>query len=152
MDWRYIFLSFNGRITRRQFWFGAANIALIELMILSLAASSGQIDLSAGQAPLWFRNLSLGIDSVMAWPLAAVFAKRLQDRNHPPVFAWYAVALLIFYSVLEAFGLLQTGKEATAASYLVGLPLLAIFSVLLFELGVRRGTEGPNFYGADPLQ
>lgn len=152
MDWRFIFFTFNGRMTRRQFWFGAANIALIELIILSLAASSGQVDLSAGQAPLWFRNLSLGIDAMMAWPLAAVFAKRLQDRNHDPVYAWYAVALLIFYSVLEAFGLLQSGKDPSALSYIVGLPLLAIFSLLLFELGVRRGTVGPNFHGPDPLQ
>ncbi len=151
MNWWHLFFSFDGRITRQDFWLGMALIAGVELLVMVPAASQGAVDLSAGQIPLWFRNLSLGLDILLAWPLAAVLVKRLQDRDQPPVIALYAVGLLLLYSALDAFGLLTQEREASLLAYIIGLPLLAVFVVVIVELGMRRGTEGPNRFGPDPL-
>jgi len=152
MDWRYIFLSFDGRISRRQFWFGFATLGLIELLILAYAASHAKIDLASGVAPQWFRTLSLAIDCAAAWPLAAVLAKRFQDRGYPPRFAWYLVSALLIYSIFDAFALLQRPAGFTPLGHLLSWPLMALSIVTLIELGFRRGTQGPNDYGPDPLQ
>lgn len=152
MDWRHLFLGFDGRISRRKFWLGFGALALVELFILSLAASEAKIDLGKGLAPQWFRNLSLAIDAAFAWPLAAVLAKRFQDRSYPPVIAWYVVAALIVYSIFDAFGALQTADSFTPLGHLLSWPLMALSIAVLVETGFRRGTQGSNAYGPDPLQ
>ena len=57
----------------------------------------------------------------VAWILAALFVKRLRDRGKSP--GWLAVALIPVIGPLWLF----------------------------IELGLRRGTEGENQYGPDPL-
>ena len=152
MNWLRLFFSFEGRITRLEFWTGIGLIILFQLMFQMPAMSNAGIDIASGMPPLWFRNLSLVLDIVSAWPLCAVLVKRQADRDQGPRLSLYIVTLLLAFSSLEAFGVTQQGKEFTPIGYAVGLPLLGLLGVAIFELGIRRGTIGPNRYGPDPLK
>ena len=101
--------------------------------------------------PLWFRNFSLCLDIVCAWPLLAVLSKRQQDRNQGPNLSFCLLTLLMAFSICEAFGLTQDGPEFTTIGYAIGVPLLGVLAVVLIELGCRKGTTGTNNYGRDPL-
>jgi uncharacterized membrane protein YhaH (DUF805 family) len=151
IDPRYLFLSVEGRIPRKHFWFGAGAIALFQLAVQSPLASAGGVDIDKGVIPLWFRNLSLFLDVICAWPIYAVLAKRQQDRDQTPRLSYIFVALLLTFSVFEAFGLTQIGPRFTPLGWIVGLSLLFVFVVVIVELGCRRGTVGANAHGRDPL-
>ena len=99
---------------------------------------------------MWFRNLSLFLDVVCAWPLCAVLVKRQQDRDQGPQLSLALVTLLLAFSSLEAFGLTQQGRDFTLIGYATGLPLLGLTGIVLYELGIRAGTEGPNRFGPEP--
>ena len=144
-----LFLSFEGRTTRRAFWVGLA---------ILIAASPVSLTLATVEDPLASAitaTRALGIVG-FAWSLGLLFAlaalniKRLHDRNRTGLFA------VLFYgpAVLE-----------TAAFFVDGVPQLAQleeYAVLtrsflgavgvwfLIELGFYPGTRGPNKYGADP--
>lgn len=152
MKWFHLFFSLEGRITRLEFWTGVGLIIFFQLMFQMPAMSSAGIDIEKGAPPLWFRNLSLALDTICAWPLCAVLVKRQADRDQGPRLSLYIVTLLLAFSTLEAFGFTQQGREFTPIGYAVGLPLLGLLGVAIVELGIRRGTAGPNHYGPDPLQ
>lgn len=152
MIWLHLFFSLHGRITRLQFWAGVATIVVLQLIVQIPVMNSAGIEPDKGPPPLWFRNLSLFLDVLSAWPLFAIMAKRQEDRDQGPRLSWYLVTLLLTFSSLEAFGLTQEGTAFTPLGYLVGLPLLGVIGIVIFELGTLRGTEGPNRFGPDPLQ
>lgn len=151
MNWFHLFLSLHGRITRSQFWAGLGALVAFQLMVQIPVMNSAGLHADDSQLPLWFRNLSLALDVICAWPLCAIMVKRLEDRDMGPNMALYLVMLLLAFSTLEAFGMTQQGRDFTFAGYLVGLPLLGLIGIAIFELGVRRGTTGPNRFGPDPL-
>ena len=152
MNWRHLLLSLDGRIPRRAFWLGVGAIFAFQFVIQTPLARTWDIDIDRGLAPLWFRNLSLFLDVICAWPLFAVLSKRQQDRNQDANLSFVLVALVLIFSTLEAFGLTQEGSEFTAVGLAAGVPLLGVFAIVLIELGGRRGSDGPNRFGPDPLR
>lgn len=152
INWPYLFLSLEGRITRSQFWTGVAAIVFFQLMVQVPAMRLGQVNPDLGNAPVWFRNLSLLLDVICAWPLFAVLSKRQQDRGQHPQLSLFFVTLLLTYSTLEAFGMTQSGTQLTPLGWIAGLPLMLVIVIVVAELGFRPGTNGPNAYGPDPLQ
>ena len=151
INWPHLLFSLDGRIPRSRFWLGVGVLVAFQLFIMIPVQVQNGIDPSLGVTPVWFRNLSLGLDVLCAWPLFAVLAKRQADRDQAPHLAFWLVALLLLFSVCEAFGLTQQGKNFTMVGYVTGLPLLFAVVIAVYELGVRQGTEGPNSYGPDPL-
>ena len=93
------------------------------------------LDLSRGLPPVWFRNVSLLLDVICAWPLYAVLAKRQHDRGQRPILSYLFVFLLLVFSILEAFGLTQDGPDFTPTGLVVGVPLLAVLLIVLADLG-----------------
>lgn len=152
MNWQFIFFAVDGRIPRRLFWLGVGAIFFLQLAVQVPTINLGQFDPDKGLAPLWFRNLSLLLDVVCAWPLFAVLSKRQQDRDQSSTLAFVFVTLVLLFSIVEAFGLTQEGPEFTAVGWVLGLPLLGVLAVVLVELGLRPGTKGTNTYGLDPLR
>ena len=150
MNLPHLFLSLHGRIPRSHFWTGIGVILFFQFLVLIPLVNAYAIDLDRGPAPLWFRNISLLLDIICSWPIYAVMAKRLEDRDQNGHMAFILVALLLLFSTLEAFGLTQNGREYSLAGYATGLPLLLIACVAVFELGIRRGTPGPNRFGPEP--
>ncbi len=150
MNFQHLFFSLDGRISRLSFWLGLGSIFLFQFAIQTPLARQWNINIDNDVAPLWFRNLSLFLDIICAWPLFAVLSKRQQDRNQGPNLSFVFVALLLVFSICEAFALTQEGTEFTMIGWIIGLPLLGVLGVVLAELGVRQGTRGPNRFGPDP--
>ena len=56
--------------------------------------------------------------------------------------------MLDLLTVLEMTG---TDEQPTMVSVLIAVPFTILALFLLVELGFRKGVEGPNQYGPDPL-
>ena len=91
------------------------------------------------------------------WPLMAVGAKRLHDRNKN---GWWVLVfwLLPFALLCGGFSIIlfddpRTGRSGDFSTGLI-LVLASLPPALwgIVELGILPGTKGPNLYGADPAQ
>ncbi len=129
-------LSFRGRINRQEFWLGFVGLilaahglkSLLETFFLgTLRPRSGPWDRDALEFALALPKIVLGL--AMAWPIAAVCAKRVHDMN---VTAWW---LLLF-------------PPATAVAAMAGLGAWNIpFWISLGILGLVPGTRSSNRFG-----
>lgn len=135
MDWTYLFTSIDGRIGRQPFW-----IALVILIGIEIVA-----DYAIGER--WSSAVSL----LLAYVYFAVIAKRGHDRNAPTWTAGVFMAGIVILEVLNLLNLLGPLDEPNIVLYVIGIPLLVMGVILLIDFGFRRGTVGPNRYGADPL-
>ena len=139
MDWLYLFNSFHGRIVRQTFWF-----ALILTIVAQLAGQAIADQLQGDR-------LSAIVDLVFTYPQFAVTIKRAHDRNMPD---WVLIAFFAanaFLDLLVVLDLAGTNEHPNLLSLAVAIPLTVVGVALLVELGFRKGTEGPNQYGPDPL-
>ena len=83
MDWKFIFLSFQGRLNRKPYWLGT--IALLSLVVIGVF---GVMFLAGGGGGI----AAIGvIYLLLLWPTLAIGVKRLHDRNKS---AWW---LVVFY-------------------------------------------------------
>jgi uncharacterized membrane protein YhaH (DUF805 family) len=139
MDWAYLLNSFEGRIGRQPFWIAMAAVAVAEIFG-HLIAETVQGD-----------RLSAIVDLAFTYPEFAIAVKRAHDRNLP---LWILVvffgggAMLDLLTVLDLTG---TREQPSLFSLLIAVPFTVLGLALLVELGLRRGTIGPNQYGPDPL-
>ena len=137
-DLKHLLFGFDGRVNRAKYWL--VNIA--NIVVLSVLA--GVILGVAGFSVVAW--LILGLLYLVALVVAvAICVKRLHDRNRP---GWWAA---IFIGLPVVLG----GLSALIGNELLGMVFgLAQFAVAvwgLIELGILRGTVGPNQYGEDPL-
>jgi uncharacterized membrane protein YhaH (DUF805 family) len=156
MSWGEVFFGFHGRINRRTFWAGwiAANVAGVLLMaLLAWLVTGDPVSTDVWLTPADKKNVWVPVWgawlAVLAWPLAALAAKRLHDRELP-AWLWYA-----YYCVTIVFSMPPlknlSGPELPSVIRAL-MPLLLIFGIFVFtELAILRGTRGPNVHGADTL-
>jgi uncharacterized membrane protein YhaH (DUF805 family) len=138
-----LFTSVDGRITRQMFWLGIVAISVIGLPTIGVAAYLGG-GTAGAIANLFF-----------LWCGFALSAKRAQDRGKHYLFIAAYFALLAFVTNLSTSQSKMMGRMAAEPSPLlivVSLLFLAYVIFLFIELGLRRGTVGPNRYGPDPLE
>ena len=137
MDWIYLFTSLNGRISRQTFWIGFAFLAAAELANSSLAYV------------IESERLRAIPDLALTYLEFALATKRANDRNLPP---WVVALFFGINTALDLF-ILFTGSfdPVSPIAEIITLPFAILGVILLIELGFRRGTEGPNRYGPDPL-
>jgi uncharacterized membrane protein YhaH (DUF805 family) len=139
MDWAFLYNSFEGRIGRKTFWIAVAVLSVVEIVAHFIAAT------------IQGDRLSAIIDLAFVYPEFAVAVKRAHDRNMPIPFliAFFAAsAVLDLLTVLEMTG---TDEQPTMVSVLIAVPFTILALFLMVELGFRKGVEGPNQYGPDPL-
>ncbi len=139
MDWAFLYNSFEGRIGRKTFWIAVAVLTVVEFAAHFLAEQ------------IQGDRLSAIVDLAFTYPEFAVAVKRAHDRNMPLVFliAFFgASAVLDLLTVLEMTG---SEDEPSAVSVLIAVPFTILALFLLVELGFRKGADGPNQYGPDPL-
>jgi uncharacterized membrane protein YhaH (DUF805 family) len=137
MDWIYLFTSLNGRISRQTFWIGFAFLIAAELANSSLAYI------------IESERLRAIPDLALTYLEFALATKRANDRNLPP---WVVALFFGINTALDLF-ILFTGTfdpEGPIAE-IITVPFAILGVILLVELGFRRGTEGPNRFGPDPL-
>jgi uncharacterized membrane protein YhaH (DUF805 family) len=122
--------SFKGRIGRREFWCG---IGICFALIFTILTLYGMNVLPMSYA--------VAGSALILYPTAAIFSKRLHDRNKRG--GW---ALLLVLACL----LLTLDWSATAPIWQWGIgrfiPML-IFVMMILDCGVFRGTEGANRFG-----
>lgn len=140
MNWKSLFLSTEGRISRQTFWI-CAGILVAASLVLGLAPVVGPL-------------LSLGL----LWPWMAVLTKRLHDMNRSGKLAWAMLIPNLAASGLAVVVGLMALNPATALAALplaglmamVGGVAIVISLVFLVWLGVKVGDAGTNAYGAAP--
>ena len=139
MDWLYLFNSFDGRIGRQTFW--------IAMGVVTVAEVFGHFIAEQIQGD----RLSAIVDLAFTYPEFAVAAKRGQDRNMPLwlIGAFFAAGVLL--DLLTVLGLAGTDDAPSTISLVIAVPFTVFGLALLVELGLRKGTTGPNRYGPDPL-
>jgi len=134
IDLVYLFTSVHGRITREQFWIGMLFVVLAEIAGHWLA----------------FRIQGEKLDSIVGlalnYPEFVLAVKRANDRDLP---AWQIAVFFVGDTLLGFVGLL--GYGTTDAAGLMQIVIDLYLLVLLADLGLRRGTVGPNRFGPDPL-
>jgi uncharacterized membrane protein YhaH (DUF805 family) len=137
MDWIYLFASFNGRISRLPFWICVGILVVVEFTTEGLASWIGGDTLSAL------------LDLAFIYPEFAVAVKRANDRNLSP---WVVGLFFAVDAALNLFTLINGPIDpAQDINTIIILPAFVLGVILLVELGFRRGTEGPNRFGPDPL-
>ena len=125
MDWKFAYLSFQGRLNRARYWIAAIVLgvlyAVISLLDSSVIHSPALMSFSGENGV----TVGFGILSVIAWVLLVVMGvalgvKRLHDRDRS---GWFYLLLMV--------------------------PFVNIW--IAIEILFLRGTVGPNRFGPDPL-
>ena len=146
----------RGRLARGPFWLwvGAAVMAAFAGSV----ATTLLFALAAARLDLGGASLALPVASVVRLVLfAACFAilwtaavRRLHDRD---LSGWWLVLYLTIPLVPLVSGDLARFTELRPSQRgldLLGFASAAFYLVALLDLGLRRGTPGPNRFGPDP--
>ena len=144
LDFKYLFTSFDGRINRAKYWAGYV-ILLVAWLILGLIVNSIFGGTIFGGALMILALL------VLFYAFYAVAAKRFQDRDKPGVTALYGLVPAFIANLLTVFGLAGTPQELNALGWICALVIWGVALWFLIELGILKGTPGPNRFGGDPL-
>ncbi|UJW84890.1 DUF805 domain-containing protein [Devosia sp. SL43] len=84
-DWKYLFTSFNGRITRETFWVGLAVLIVVNIGLSLIGAFLGMIF-----GPLSYLAAIASLATV--YPAVALYAKRWHDLSKS---GWWTLVALI---------------------------------------------------------
>jgi uncharacterized membrane protein YhaH (DUF805 family) len=144
MDFAYILSSTQGRIPRSQWWAGLVILVIIGVvlaLIIGWVLGPTLIGLIA----------TLILQVILLYPSYALSAKRFQDRNKPGGLALIGIGLGILQTLARLVGL-SNPFAPTAVDWILNIALLIVGIWYLIELGILRGTVGPNQYGPDPLE
>jgi len=144
MDFGYILSSTQGRIPRSQWWAGLVVLVIIGVvlaLIIGWVLGPTMIGLIA----------TLILQVILIYPGYALSAKRFQDRNKPGGLALIGIGLGILQTLARLVGL-SNPFNPTAIDWILNIALIIVGIWYLIELGILRGTIGPNQYGPDPLE
>jgi uncharacterized membrane protein YhaH (DUF805 family) len=140
MNWAYViylFTSFQGRINREPFWIAYGILAVVEIATQWLA------DQAAGE------TLSDLLGLAFTYSEIAIAVKRSNDRNLSP---WIVAVFFAGLVAAELFSMMNGEIDmANPVNKIIVIPILVLGAVLIADLGFRRGTDGPNRFGPDPL-
>jgi uncharacterized membrane protein YhaH (DUF805 family) len=140
MDWAYLFLRFDGRIGRKQFWIGSSIIIAISI---SYEFLFNYLD------ERWLTGIA---DLVILYPDYAIVFKRAHDREMAIWIPVLSLILSVLVAIVAILGLDGPHDNPTPLYWATMLPLLAVAFYLIVDLGFFRGVRGPNRYGPDPLE
>ena len=86
MDWKFLFLSLEGRINRAKFWAGIGVFIAISIVANILDALLGT---TVGQG---VGIISIIVGIAMIWPAIMLYAKRWHDRNKS---GWWTLSAFV---------------------------------------------------------
>jgi uncharacterized membrane protein YhaH (DUF805 family) len=146
-----LYTTTDGRIGRKQWWIGVTGIILASIVlgiILNIVGLNPQSPLGSLVAVL-----------ILLYPNYCLSLKRRHDRNNNGMDLKILLGVSVFLSLVMALGIgveyvelagetIATPNGLMSALYF----LVALGGIYLFvNLGILKGTEGPNDYGPDPL-
>jgi len=147
MNFASLFMSFEGRISRKPFWLG-----LLSLLILGLIILLGSLYVAGERDYPVIRFNILVIEVALLYPLLAVGVKRLHDRGRPGYTALVFILPWLLHQVTNLVGITGDPTAINAIDIAFILINFVLFVWFVVDLGVLRGTRGPNAYGPDPLE
>lgn len=141
--------SFDGRINRAKWWLGTViviAVAIVLYLILSGIVGSQGIQ-------------QFILTLLLAYPTTALMVKRLHDRDRPGYFVYIFWAPTVLSVLGGLLGLTMTTvdiggvtvPQMTTLGNILAFASLPIGIWALIELGILKGTDGPNQHGPDPL-
>jgi uncharacterized membrane protein YhaH (DUF805 family) len=95
MDWKYLFLSMDGRIGRRTFWMGV--VVLVVAVVVASVLDAILHTPSAGSSGA----ISIIVSILLIYPWVALSAKRWHDRNKSAW--WILIGLIPIIGAIWAF-------------------------------------------------
>lgn len=160
-----MFTGFAGRINRAKWWLGSVILAVISLILYFIlmaifGVSAAIMDpAQMGSVMQTMAIIQIILVAILAYPATALMMKRLNDRDRPSYFAYifWAPTVLLLLGGLLGLTMTMTDVGGVAMPMQTGLGwVLTIASVAvgiwaLIELGILKGTDGPNQHGPDPL-
>jgi uncharacterized membrane protein YhaH (DUF805 family) len=150
MDFWKFYLSPNGRVCRRDYWFRMA----LPFWVITLGARFAdralgwQIQDAEDPEPIGIAESIASL--LLLWPNLAVIVKRLHDTNKT---GWWVMIAPLLFAVCAGIVILVGGGGTTDATASIPLIALVVIAALgaLYVLGVQPGDAHANRFGADPL-
>lgn len=152
MDFQNLFLSSNGRVSRKTWWMGTLVLIVASIVLYFVIGLVG-LGMTTAYGPL-IAYL------ILVYPAYNLGVKRRHDRDNSGMDYKVLMVLSALTTLLQAFGIgysrtdLGNGFVAMVPDTWMSIVQLAvgIFAIyVLVQLGFLRGTLGPNSYGADPV-
>ena len=149
--------SFDGRITRQQFWLGHAAIFAISMLIavvggivLGVAGVVFDKPEIAMVGPLIIGGI-VSVGALIAETSLAV--RRMHDRDGSAIWVMLLVGAVVILNVTIAAQRMLFG-EPVVDPLTVGLTSFSLImgGWMIYELGFLSGTRGRNRYGESPVQ
>jgi uncharacterized membrane protein YhaH (DUF805 family) len=143
MSWAWVFLSFGGRLSPKQFSRASSVLVLGYAIVWVLCSMTG-----AGDK---FENIAcLAYCLATIWPLLAVCIKRLHDGERTVL---PAIPVALIWPLTPAWWLaVDSGAIVIPSLYAKGiwLTILAALIVSADKIEKFSGTVGPNRFGPEP--
>lgn len=151
MDFQELYLSTDGRISRKTWWIGLLGLIVASIVLSLLLGLIGLGINGWGQLIVFL---------LLVYPAWCIGVKRRQDRDsHALDYKIMAVASGAM-TILQAFGIGMAATtmgggivmmQPTGIMMVVQLVVAVLGIYILIQLGFLKGTPGPNSYGPDPL-
>ena len=145
--WGQKFFSVRGRMGRSDFWVCHVLLSVAMFVVYFVMFLFGLlIGIGAGHmaAGIYGVVCVLIATLLVIWPLIALYAKRIHDRNKT---AWLILIPIAAQILVD----ISAVALPVALTILLGIADFVIAVWFLVEFGCLRGTIGPNRYGADPV-
>lgn len=158
MDFKYLYLRTEGRISRKTFWLGSIvlslGVFLIGLAVFVPLVFFGQRFMSDFRvASQVLMGLNLVLAAAYAYPGYCLAVKRRHDRNSRgwDLLGYMAAsgAMLVAFVIVAANGTISSVRFSPVSWLGYGIQAYGIY--MLVVLGFLKGTSGANSYGPDPL-
>lgn len=147
MNFASLFTSFEGRISRRPFWLG-----LILLFTVGLLVLLGSLYWAGERDYPVIRFNIFVITVALLYPVVSVGVKRLHDRGRPGYTVLVFLVPWVLHQITNLLGITGDPTAINAIDMAFILINMVLFVWFIVDLGMLRGTQGPNEYGPDPLQ
>lgn len=144
-----VYLDTNGRMSRSHYWLALAMLAPLQIAASAITGLVAAMRFPSGKQGDILLTSWMFNEIVFAFPLLALFSKRLHDFGLSGYLAGALLALTwlqvgLSYTYLEG---LRAGDGMVGGTYLAGLSFLILPIVIV---GAWPGSAGPNRYGPPP--
>jgi uncharacterized membrane protein YhaH (DUF805 family) len=140
-----LYFQTDGRIGREAFWLGLGGLLFVGMVVWLV------LNTAFGMATFMGRLLMLAMQLILAYPAFALFAKRFQDRDKPAVLGLILILLGLAINFVGLAGATGDPIYPNLLGWILRAIDLIVALWFLIELGILRGTIGPNQYGSDPI-
>ena len=140
MDLQALYLSGDGRISRKTWWIGTIILIVATLILYFILGLVG-----LGLTSRWGPIIAY---LIVIYPTLNLGVKRRHDRNNNGYDAMGLIAFSLVWSLIQALGVVSA---ANGIGMVISIVFLIYAIYMLVQLGFLKGTAGPNNYGPDPL-